>query len=179
LPEQWKESIIVPIYEKGDKTDCSNTRDISLLSTSYKIVSNILLSRLIPYIDEIIGDHQCGFRHNRSAINQMFLACFPYFEEEQNRLIRSRCCVCVRMCVSVYPPIIAKERLGKSLLIVARQRLGKNTPIVARQRLGKNPPIVASQRLCRYVTPVTNTHATIEELLDASFSVWPMSYQGK
>jgi hypothetical protein len=34
---------------------------ISLLSTSYKILSNILLSRLSPYIDEIIGDHQGGF----------------------------------------------------------------------------------------------------------------------
>jgi hypothetical protein len=28
LPEQWKESIIVPIY-KGDKTDCSNYQGIS------------------------------------------------------------------------------------------------------------------------------------------------------
>jgi hypothetical protein len=41
--------------------------------------------------------------------------------------------------------------------------------IVARQRLGKNPPIVATQWLCRNVTAVTNTHATIEELMDASF----------
>jgi hypothetical protein len=24
LPEQWKESIVVHIYKKGDKTDCSN-----------------------------------------------------------------------------------------------------------------------------------------------------------
>jgi hypothetical protein len=24
LPEQWKESIVVPVYMKGDKTDCSN-----------------------------------------------------------------------------------------------------------------------------------------------------------
>jgi hypothetical protein len=24
LPQQWKESIIIPIYKKGDKTDCSN-----------------------------------------------------------------------------------------------------------------------------------------------------------
>jgi hypothetical protein len=24
LPEKWKESIIVPIYRKGDKMDCSN-----------------------------------------------------------------------------------------------------------------------------------------------------------
>jgi sorting nexin-29 len=73
LPEQWKESIIVPIYKKGDKTDCSNYRGISLLSTSYKIIlSNILLSRLTPYVDEIIGDHQCGFQRNRSTTDQIF-----------------------------------------------------------------------------------------------------------
>jgi hypothetical protein len=40
-------------------------------------------------------------------------------------------------------------------------------------------PIAARQRLGRNVTAVMNTHATIEELLDASFSVWPVSYQGK
>jgi hypothetical protein len=61
LPDQWKESIIVPVHKKGNKTDCNNYRGISLLSTSYKILSNILLSRLVLYIDEIIGDHQCGF----------------------------------------------------------------------------------------------------------------------
>jgi hypothetical protein len=61
LPHQWKESIVVPVHKKGDKTDCSNYRRISLLSISYNILSNILLSRLIPYADEIIGDHQCGF----------------------------------------------------------------------------------------------------------------------
>jgi competence CoiA-like predicted nuclease len=72
LPDQWKESIIVPIHKKGDKTDCNNYRGISLLSTSYKNLSNILLSRLVPYIDEIIGDHQCGFRRNRSPTDQIF-----------------------------------------------------------------------------------------------------------
>jgi hypothetical protein len=52
-------------------------------------------------------------------------------------------------------------------------------PIVARQRLGKNPSIVAGQRLGRNVTGVTDTHATIEELLDASFAMWRASYQRK
>jgi hypothetical protein len=69
--------------------------------------------------------------------------------------MRSRCCcVCVCVYASVYLPIIA------------RQRLGKNSPIVARQRLGRN------------VTAVTNTYATIEKLLDASFSMLSVLYQG-
>jgi hypothetical protein len=75
LPDQWKESIIVPIHKKGDKTDCNNYRGISLLSTSCNILSNILLSRLVPYVDEIIGDHQCGFRRNRSITDQIFCIC--------------------------------------------------------------------------------------------------------
>jgi hypothetical protein len=51
LHDQWKGSIIVQIHEKGDKTDCSYYRGISLLRMSYKILSYILLSRLSPYID--------------------------------------------------------------------------------------------------------------------------------
>jgi len=42
------------------------------LPTAYKILSDILLSRLIPYAKEIIGDHQCGFRHKRSTIDHIF-----------------------------------------------------------------------------------------------------------
>jgi hypothetical protein len=60
------------MHKTGDKTDCNNYREISLLSTSYKILSNILLLWLSPYIDEIIGDHQCGFRRNRSTTDQIF-----------------------------------------------------------------------------------------------------------
>jgi hypothetical protein len=75
LPDQWKESITVPLHKKSDKTDCNNYRGISLLSTPYKILTNILLSRLSPYIDEIIGDHQCGFRRNRLTTDQIFCIC--------------------------------------------------------------------------------------------------------
>jgi hypothetical protein len=58
---------IVPIHTKGDKTDCCNYQRISLLSTAYKMLSNILLARVTPYVSEIIGDHQCGSHHNRST----------------------------------------------------------------------------------------------------------------
>ena len=60
LPEEWKESTIVHIY-KGDKTDCSNYGGISLFPSTYKLLSNILLSRLTPHAEEIIGDEQGGF----------------------------------------------------------------------------------------------------------------------
>ena len=39
LPEEWKESVIVPIHKKGDKIECNNYRGISLLATTYKILS--------------------------------------------------------------------------------------------------------------------------------------------
>jgi hypothetical protein len=63
---------VVRIHKKGAKTDCSNYRGISLLSTSYKILSNILLARLTPYPDQIIGDRKCVFRRNRSTTDQIF-----------------------------------------------------------------------------------------------------------
>jgi len=72
LPEEWKESIILPIYKKGDKIDCSNYRGTSHLPTTYKILPNILLSRLTPYVREIIGDGQCGFQCNRSTTDHIF-----------------------------------------------------------------------------------------------------------
>ena len=50
-----KESIILPNYKKGDKTDCCNYRSILILVTTYTILSNNLLSRLIPYAEEILG----------------------------------------------------------------------------------------------------------------------------
>jgi hypothetical protein len=52
-----------------------------LLSNSYKILLNILPSKLSAYIDETIGDHQCGFRHNRSTTDQVF--CFHQILEKK------------------------------------------------------------------------------------------------
>jgi hypothetical protein len=71
LPAEWKESIIVPIYKMDDKTDCSKYRAISLLPTTYKILSNVLLSKLNPYANEIIGDRQCRMRRNRSTTDSI------------------------------------------------------------------------------------------------------------
>jgi hypothetical protein len=72
LPHQRKESIFIRTHKEGDKTDCSNYQGISVMSTSYKILPNILLSRLILYADKTARDHQCGFQHNRPATDPIF-----------------------------------------------------------------------------------------------------------
>jgi hypothetical protein len=67
LPDQWKESIIVLIYKKDDKTDCSNYQGISLLSASDKIVSNIHLLRLSP-----LGIISVGFDETDQLLIRIF-----------------------------------------------------------------------------------------------------------
>ena len=55
LPLEWKESIVIPILKEGDKTDSSNYGSISLLSTMYKCLSDILLSRLTLMQRKLLG----------------------------------------------------------------------------------------------------------------------------
>jgi hypothetical protein len=40
-------------------------------STSYKILSNILLSRLSPYINEVIGDYQFEFQFRSEFLHSV------------------------------------------------------------------------------------------------------------
>ena len=70
LFEPWKESIT-----RGEENRLSNYKGISLLSitSTYKILSNILPSKLTPYAGEVIGDQQFEFRLNRSSTNRIFL----------------------------------------------------------------------------------------------------------
>jgi hypothetical protein len=58
LPE-WRESIIVPIYKKGDKTDLVIIGANHFCQPRKKILSSILISRLTPDAEEVIGDYQC------------------------------------------------------------------------------------------------------------------------
>jgi len=52
---------------KGDRKNCNNYRDISILSTTYTILFNILLSNVTLYAEEILGYHQYWFELNIST----------------------------------------------------------------------------------------------------------------
>uniref|UniRef100_T1GK97 Reverse transcriptase domain-containing protein n=1 Tax=Megaselia scalaris TaxID=36166 RepID=T1GK97_MEGSC len=61
LPADWNESIVFPIFKKGDSKECKNYWGISILNTAYKILSRTLCERLKPYITTINGPYQCDF----------------------------------------------------------------------------------------------------------------------
>jgi len=61
MPEFW-ELFYPSMYKMGDKTDCIDYLGMLLLSTAYKILSNILLSRLTPCAaNKIIGSISVNF----------------------------------------------------------------------------------------------------------------------
>ena len=75
MPSQWKNSKIIAVYKrKGDKTDCGNSRGISLLSVGGKVYARLLLMRLINHVSEnVLPESQCGFRKDRSTTDMTFV----------------------------------------------------------------------------------------------------------
>jgi len=73
IPEEWKETIIVPIYKRGDRDRCENYRGIVLENAPYKIFVNIILLKIKPYIEKITGDCQNRFREGSSVIGNIFV----------------------------------------------------------------------------------------------------------
>ncbi|GFT14646.1 reverse transcriptase domain-containing protein [Trichonephila clavipes] len=71
IPIEWEEGSACPIFKKEDQLECSNYRGITLLNMAYKIFSNLLFARLQPYTDKVIGNYRCGFRPQRSTIDQI------------------------------------------------------------------------------------------------------------
>ena len=69
------DAVIVSLYKnKGEKSDCSNYRGVTLLSIAGKIISRVLLNRLIPAIAEkVLPESQCGFCANHGTTDMIFV----------------------------------------------------------------------------------------------------------
>ena len=42
IPGDWSKDLLWPVYKKGDKTECSNYRGISLMSHTFKVMKEFL-----------------------------------------------------------------------------------------------------------------------------------------
>jgi len=45
---------------------------VTLLCTTHKILTDILYVKLVPYVEEIIGEYEGVFRGGRSTVDQIF-----------------------------------------------------------------------------------------------------------
>ena len=74
FPENWTESIILPLFKKGNVNNPSNYRGISLSDVSSKIYSSIINSRLQEWVElnDITSEHQAGFKKGYSTTDHMF-----------------------------------------------------------------------------------------------------------
>ena len=73
FPKPWKQANVTPIHKKGDKTDVSNYRPISVLPICGKIFERIIYNSLYKYFEKnnIFNANQSGFRIGDSCINQL------------------------------------------------------------------------------------------------------------
>ena len=68
VPDDWRSAVIVPLYnDKGDRTESSNYRGISLLSVVGKIYAGILIDRVRKVAEGLIDDEQGGFRAGKGV----------------------------------------------------------------------------------------------------------------
>ena len=76
VPQVWKDANLVTIFKnKGDRSECGNSRGIALLSVAGKILAKVVLRRIVSTLTEaILPETQCGFRSNRSTVDMVFCA---------------------------------------------------------------------------------------------------------
>ena len=75
VPSDWRTANIVPIYKKGDKSNPSNYRPVSLTSICSKLIEHIIFSQIMTHYDNhhILADVQHGFRPGRSCESQLII----------------------------------------------------------------------------------------------------------
>jgi hypothetical protein len=56
LQADWENSIICPIYKKGDRKQCKNYRPITLLNVAYKMFTTILCNRIPEIMEDKLGE---------------------------------------------------------------------------------------------------------------------------
>ena len=72
MPEEWKTSVVVPIFKgKGDVMDCGAYRGVKLLEHAMKIVKRVLEKRIRELVK--VDDMQFGFMPEKGTTDALFI----------------------------------------------------------------------------------------------------------
>src|SRR6218665_1791092 len=64
-PDDWVDSIFIPIPKKGDTRQCTNHRTVALVAHASKIILRVILGRIRNRRETEMADEQAGFRKER------------------------------------------------------------------------------------------------------------------
>ncbi|CAH2108374.1 unnamed protein product [Euphydryas editha] len=70
-PNDWKESMLIPIHKKGSTRLCSNYRTVALTSHASKIMLYVINERLKTFLQWQIPEEQAGFVRGRGTREQI------------------------------------------------------------------------------------------------------------
>ena len=71
-PEEWTQSLMIPLPKKGNLRQCENHRMVSLISLPSKVMLCIILNHLKSKAEELLSEEQAGFRAGQSTVEQIF-----------------------------------------------------------------------------------------------------------
>jgi len=86
IPVEWIKPIILPRYKKGDKTECSHYRSMTLMLTTYKMLPKILLSRLTLCAKKIIGIISVDF--DATGQLQIMYSAFTQYSKKNEKSLK-------------------------------------------------------------------------------------------
>ena len=75
VPTQWRRAYVTPVFKKGERYKAQNYRPVSLTCICSKVLEHIIVSNVMRHLDanDILVDHQHGFRGKRSCESQLLL----------------------------------------------------------------------------------------------------------
>jgi hypothetical protein len=116
--------------------------------------------------------HAAKDRYNRKLFTIFSLPSLVW--KNKSSLMKSSC----YLCVCLYPPLLTFECINQSLWNLVYHSTWAHLNSILHKSL---PSVCVSSLSKGLVNPFPQQwiHATTEELLDMSFSIWPVSYQRK
>ena len=69
FPDDWKLAKVTPVFKNGNRNDCGNYRQISVISVVAKVFEKLVYQQLKSFmtINNVLVDQQSGFRFQHST----------------------------------------------------------------------------------------------------------------
>ena len=84
-PQDWKQSIFIPVLKKDNTKEYSNYHTIALISHTSKLMFKILQARLQQYVNHELPDIQAGFSKGKGTREQSDNMCWIMGEARESQ----------------------------------------------------------------------------------------------